>query len=399
MDAMTEFAASEDGRWVPARVSPWSPVVTRRATAADLPAIDAMQKRHSRALGFFPREQMRQYVENGWVLVAEEVRGEAAKAGKAGGLLGYVASRDRYLKRDELGVIYQLCVDEGARRRLVGAQLIKAVFDASAYGCRLYCCWCAQDLAANRFWESLGFTAIAYRAGARGKRVASEKWPVASADGAGEGAGRSESLSAVGAAGARAQLATGHSRTNHSSSARVHIFWQRRIRAGDTTTPWWFPAKTDQGALRADRLVFPIPPGLHWSDPMPVIETGESPDGEDRAKPRRATKAKSAQVIPVRQFGRPGAILPTVESTGGTNAIVQRGGRELGERSAAGGTKASKAKCDPKLVQAARELRDRWLESMNEGVGVVSDGAGKYDVSRTIAARPAEKRRKLTRAA
>ena len=53
--------------------------------------------------------------------------------------------------------------------------------------------------------------------------------------------------------------------------SRVHIFWQRRIRAGDTTTPWWFPAKTDGGAMREDRIVLPIPPSVHWSDEMPMI--------------------------------------------------------------------------------------------------------------------------------
>jgi hypothetical protein len=41
----------------------------------------------------------------------------------------------------------------------------------------------------------------------------------------------------------------------------------------------------------------------------------------------------------------------------------------------------SKAKNDPKLVAAARELRDRWLERVNAGEYVFED-AGKYDVSR-----------------
>ena len=53
---------------------------------------------------------------------------------------------------NELGVIYQLCVAPGFQRGLIGASLIKAVFERSAYGCRLYCCWCAQDLDANYFW-------------------------------------------------------------------------------------------------------------------------------------------------------------------------------------------------------------------------------------------------------
>src|SRR5690606_28872228 len=63
--------------------------------------------------------------------------------------LGYLIASDRYLKRDELGVIYQLCVVPGERRKLVAGALLKAQFDRSAYGCRLYCCWCAQDLQAN----------------------------------------------------------------------------------------------------------------------------------------------------------------------------------------------------------------------------------------------------------
>ena len=40
-----------------------------------------------------------------------------------------------------------------------------------------------------------------------------------------------------------------------------------------------------------------------------------------------------------------------------------------------------KAKADPKLVAAARELRDRWLERVN-AAEVVSEG--KYDVGRAL---------------
>jgi hypothetical protein len=53
-----------------------------------------------------------------------------------------------------------------------------------------------------------------------------------------------------------------------------------------------------------------------------------------------------------------------------------------------------KVKNDPKLVAAARELRDRWLEHINTTPLLA---AGKYDVSRalpeaartTVSARPA----------
>src|SRR4030095_532273 len=75
-----------------------------------------------------------------------------------------------YLKRDELGVIFQLCVTPGEQRKLVGATLVAEAFRRSAYGCRLYCLWCAQDLKANYFWESLGFVPIAFRSGSSGKK-------------------------------------------------------------------------------------------------------------------------------------------------------------------------------------------------------------------------------------
>src|SRR4051812_47481696 len=155
----------------------------RPATMEDLPFLDALQKQHSKALGFFPRAQMEGYISNGWVLVAEQ----------DGVPIGYVASRDRYLKRDELGVVYQLCVAAGVQRKLVGAALVREVFERSAYGCRLYCCWCAQDLEANRFWESMGFVPVAFRAGGKQKKNPST--------------------------GLRA--------------GRVHIFWQKRIVEGD----------------------------------------------------------------------------------------------------------------------------------------------------------------------
>src|SRR5947207_4541238 len=100
--------------------------------------------------------------------------------------------------------------------------MVKAMFGRVAWGCKLFCCWCAQDIEANRFWESLGFVPLAFRAGSRDK-------------------------------------------------GRVHIFWQKRIRAGDVTTPYWFPSQTTGGSIREDRLVFPIPPGTHWSDAKPII--------------------------------------------------------------------------------------------------------------------------------
>jgi hypothetical protein len=50
--------------------------------------------------------------------------------------------------------------------------------------------------------------------------------------------------------------------------------------------------------------------------------------------------------------------------------------------------KKPKIKADPKLVAAARELRDRWLEHVNSGQTLI-ESAGKYDVTRALPARSA----------
>ena len=132
-------------------------IAIRAATLADVPFMDALQKANGKALGWFPTKQFEGYVEMGGVLVAEVV----------GERVGYVISKDRYAGRDDVGAIYQLAVAENYRRSLVGASLVKEAFARAAYGCRLFCCWCAQDLAANRFWESLGFVPVAFRTGSR----------------------------------------------------------------------------------------------------------------------------------------------------------------------------------------------------------------------------------------
>jgi hypothetical protein len=44
------------------------------------------------------------------------------------------------------------------------------------------------------------------------------------------------------------------------------------------------------------------------------------------------------------------------------------------------------AKNDPRLVAAARELKDRWLEEINSG-RYLPMGNGKYEISRQIEAR------------
>src|SRR3954453_10027826 len=141
---------------------PRCPITIRPATMNDIPFIDSLQKMHTKQVGWMPTKTLEGKVGLGHVLVAEDATERA----------GYLMGNDQYFKHDDVGIIYQLNVLPGRQRSLIGAALLKAQFDRSAYGCKLYCCWCAQDLAANEFWESMGFTAIAFRTGSRtrGKR-------------------------------------------------------------------------------------------------------------------------------------------------------------------------------------------------------------------------------------
>jgi ribosomal protein S18 acetylase RimI-like enzyme len=339
-------------------------VTVRLATREDLPFCDALQKQFQKGLGYFKTEWFEGYLAMGAILIAE-VGGGGSEVGGSNNRpptthnprptrLGYVISRDRYLKRDELGIIYQLCVAPGEQRKLIGAELIKAVFERSAYGCKLYCLWCAQDLAANHFWESIGFLPIAFRGGSQKK-------------------------------------------------GRVHIFWQKRIREGDVgekATPWWFPSQTSGGAMAEDRLAFPIPPGTHWSEVTPVILPGEDRgsgvggrvSGEKQKRLSSSTRnpRRCARVL----AGQPDTRNPKPDTRdiamGGLRAAPVTPAPAPAPAPAAAAAKKQKAprekrKIDPRFVAAAREFRDRYLEHVNSG-RLVLESAGKYALSRTLPA-------------
>ncbi|HEV7300795.1 MAG TPA: hypothetical protein VGN72_15625 [Tepidisphaeraceae bacterium] len=356
----------------------------RAGTLDDVAFMDSLQKATTKQVGFMPRAQLEGKVRAGHVLVAEVhepralatgacdsvaggVGGTVADAsgssggtvadasGSWGGRVGYLIAADQYFKRDDVGVIYQMNVVPAYRRGLVAASLLKAQFERSAYGCRLYCCWCAQDIEANQFWEAMGFVALAFRSGSRTK---------------GKG-----------------------------GAARTHIFWQKRIRQGDEVTPWWFPSKTAGGAMNEDRIVLPIPPGVNWRDAMPVVlPEGEGmpnvecqlPDEKKAVERRRVDSSNRKSAIANRQSVKPAVRArvqfgpPVMEQTEAAASEV------VGESPALQTTamavvkakpqrKAKKA--DPRLIAAARELRDRWLDEVNAGRFV---GQGKYDVTRVM---------------
>ena len=148
----------------------------------------------------------------------------------------------------------------------------------------------------------------------------------------------------------------------------MHIFWQKRIRHGDVTTQWWFPSETKGGALMEDRLVFPIPPGTHWSDAKPVIlprDTQRQSLQLEEARPRKAHKPTVLQSVKRTPLSGGLQFAPAVESI-----KTEKPKRE----------KKPKLKNDARFVAAARELRDRYLEQVNSEPMILDHG--KYEVSR-----------------
>src|SRR5262245_60633766 len=112
-------------------------VSVRPGTLDDLPFIDALQKKHTKQVGFMPTKQLEGKIKAGHVLVAEEGRGVGSglRSGSEGQsnpapdldlnlnqspvCIGYLIGNDQYFKRDDLGIIYQINIVEGKRRALV----------------------------------------------------------------------------------------------------------------------------------------------------------------------------------------------------------------------------------------------------------------------------------------
>jgi hypothetical protein len=329
---------------------PRVPISIRPAVLGDVPFMDSLQRMHTKMVGFMPTAQFEGNIKAGRVLIAEEsvVRGPLSVVNGGseqlttdngqltkGTPVGYCIAADRYFKRDDVGIIYQMNVKPGRQRSFVGAALLKAQFERSAYGCKLYCCWCAQDIAANKFWEAMGFVALAFRTGSAAK-------------------------------------------------SRIHIFWQKRIRQGDESTPWWFPSETSGGAVRENRIVLPIPPGTHWSDAKPMVLPGISNDECGMMNDERQ-KALLAAGVPGKRVRKPKKELVVIKPS----AIVS-GGLRFGavtpgvvEEKAEPKAKKPKVKNDPQLVAAARELKDRWLLQVNGGLYLPVSHA-KYQIERTV---------------
>lgn len=341
--------------------TPRVPITIRPGTMDDVPFLDSLQKLHTKQVGWMPTAQFEGKIKAGHVLIAEEsiARGPLSVATDVGPRttdhrVGYCIGNDQYFKRDDCGIIYQLNVAPNRQRGFIGAALLRAMFDRAAYGCRLFCCWCAQDIEANHFWEAMGFVPLAFRTGSRtrgGRRP--------------EVGGRKRDGTPT-----HDLPPTTHTR------ARVHIFWQKRINADDTTTPWWFPSQTSAGSIREDRLVFPIPPGVHWKDAMPVVLPGERPEGTRSISSGQAPALshEDAKKRVPKELRTLKLRTPPSPELGRLWFAPPKPVKEKAARVA-----KPKVKHDPRLVSAARELRDRWLEEVNAG-RYLPGARGKYEL-------------------
>ena len=132
-----------------------APVITP-AGDDDLGFIVALQKAHAAALGFLPRQALREKIRLGQVLLA-------IVGGARAGFLHHGS-----LARPEVRV-FQVAVTEAARTRGVGRALVdrflRRAAAAGAVGASLRC---LSFLEANRFWRAVGFRVHATEPGAKG---------------------------------------------------------------------------------------------------------------------------------------------------------------------------------------------------------------------------------------
>jgi len=311
----------------------------------DFMFIDKLQKKHNKMVGFLPRSQFEKGFERESILIAEA---ETANGGGGGGRgrerIGYIFYMDKYRMREEVGIVYQLNVVPDQHRGLVGAALVQAAMDRCPRGVKLFCCYCAQDIGANHFWEAIGFVPLAFRTGSR------------SIQNGGRRRGRD----------------------------RMQIFWQKRIHAGDVTTPYWMPSETSGGAMKENRVVLPIPPDRHWSEEMPVVLPGMESGNADApalppaggAKPKREKKPKVVARVRPNAISRGGLRFSPVRAAEALKAVNPKPEKP----------KREKQKNDPRLLAFAREARDLFIDAVNSGNLLPSGTEPKYDVSRQLGA-------------
>jgi hypothetical protein len=203
-------------------------------------------------------------------------------------------------------------------------------------------------------------------------------------------------------------------RTGSERKKRVHIFWQKRIVEGDIETRWWYPFKTEGGAMGESRLVFPIPPGVHWKDvkavELPGSQAPQLPSSPAPVRKKRkgaGEKGSRGEIRPegpgpgmvgilvggrIKYVARPGYVggvapaLPPAVAPSDFGELSR--GVPLSEKKRESKKKTRAPKIDPELLAKVREFRDRWLEYVDaNGLPCAGLIEGKYDVTRALPTR------------
>jgi hypothetical protein len=107
---------------------------------------------------------------------------------------------------------------------------------------------------------------------------------------------------------------------------------------------------------------------------MTAIVSHSAKSSDETPKPRKKKPDPQTMSPPVkhgpRQYGAPSAVVAPAA--------------KVAEKIKP--PKKEKAKADPKLVSAARELRDRYLERVNDTPDALPAPIGRYDVTRALPA-------------
>jgi len=350
----------------------------REKDAFDLGFIDELHKKNTHGLGFWPRGRFQGHLKKKGILIAEtrppHLKGKEWDADKVRGIpVGFLVYTDKYKSREDVGCIYAVCVKKTAQRSLIGAALVREAFERSSYGCKLFCCWCAQDLDAGYFWENLGFKPLAYRTGSE-------------------------------------------------QNERIHIFWQKRIREEDTDTRWWYPSVTHGGVVKEGRLVLPIPPGVHWKDPKPMVlpqvpgvsmfrqlegsagvplrPSEEKDDWRKRARELRAAMKLTKEQEEAAKEGRVWALTPEQKEAKETygREMERRKEQRSAKKKETRSENEEKREYSEEYLQGARDLCAAWLDELqNQGDHLLgSESDSKYDVCRDMEAAAARSHLRLT---
>lgn len=114
------------------------------ATIADLTYVDHLQKANAEELAFFPKQVFEREVQNHRILLAR-VNGDPAG----------------YIYHGALGSIvkiHQACIEYDLRGQLYGAELVRQLIQLvdAANGASITL-RCGSDIAANGFWQAMGF--------------------------------------------------------------------------------------------------------------------------------------------------------------------------------------------------------------------------------------------------